>query len=69
MLIDTIPESIPRGKVRAILREIGVDPKWCQSLELRPDGIYATMFVKGENGGKVIDGDEVATHKVFIKIK
>ena len=69
MVIDTIPESIPRGAVRAILRELGIDPKWCMSLELVPDGIYAEMAVKGEDGKKVIDGDGLATHKVFIKIK
>lgn len=67
MVIDTIPESIPRGAVLAILREIGIDPNWCVSLELKQRGIYAEMFVKGENGVKVINHDEVATHKVFIE--
>lgn len=66
MVIDSIPESIPRGAMLAILREIGIDPKWCVSLELQRDGIYAEMFVKGENGHKVVLRDEVATHKVYI---
>ena len=67
MIIDSIPESVPRGAVVAILKELGIDPNWCVSLELRQKGIYAEMFVKGENGVKIINGDEVATHKVFIE--
>lgn len=67
MIIDTIPKSIPRGAVLAILKELGIDPAWCVSLELKQSGIYAEMFVKGDNGLKIIDGDEVATHNVFIE--
>ena len=69
MIIDTIPESIPRGAVVAVLKELGIAPNWCVSLELRQKGIYAEMFVKGENGLKVIDQaqGEVVTNKVFIR--
>lgn len=69
MVIDTIPESIPRAKVLEVLEQIGIDPKWCVSLELRQKGIYAEMFVKGEGNRKIIDEaqGEVVTHKVFIE--
>lgn len=69
MLIPEVPESIPRAKVLEVLASIGIDPKWCVSLELRQQGIYAEMFAKGENGRKVIDEaqGEIVTNKVFIR--
>lgn len=69
MVIDTIPQSIPRAKVLEVLEQIGIDPKWCVSLELGQKGIYAEMFVKSPEGYKVIDEakGEVAVNKVFIE--
>lgn len=67
MLIPEVPESIPRSAVMLVLREIGIDPAWCVSLELKQSGIYAEMFARSEAGYKIVNNDEVATHKVFIR--
>lgn len=67
MLIPEVPESIPRSDVVAFLNSIGIDPAWCASIELRQNGIYAEMFARYPEGGKIITNDGVATHKVFVR--
>lgn len=67
MILPEIPESIPRGAVMAILRELGLDPKSLLSLELKHKGLYAETFAKDEAGKKIIEGDRLVTNKVFIR--
>ena len=66
MKIKEVPESLPRADVVAFFHSVGIDPKWCTSIELRADGIYAEVFARGEDGQKVILHYGVATHKVYI---
>lgn len=68
MILPQVPDSIPRGAVTAVLRELGIDPNSTLSLRLDRHGIYAEVFAKDENGKKFYTmNDEIATHNVFIR--
>lgn len=68
MILPQVPDSIPRGAVLAVLRELGIDPKSCISLRMDRQGIYAEVFALDDEGKKYFSGnDEIATHNVFIR--
>lgn len=67
MILPQVPESIPRGAVTAILTELGIDPNWCVSLRMEHKGLYAEVFARDEDGKKIVEGDRLATHNVFIR--
>jgi hypothetical protein len=66
--IPGVPETFPREKVVAFFKDIGIDPSWCTSLELKANGVYAEIFVRHEGNTKfVTNNGEPAIHKVFVK--
>lgn len=68
MILPQVPDSIPRGAVLAVLRELGIDPGNCISLRMDRNGIFAEVFARDESGKKfVTTNDEIATHSVFIR--
>lgn len=66
--IDCVPESITRERYDALIRVTGFDPAELRSLRFTAEGIYAEAFAKDRDGHWFADGDEVATHEVFIPV-
>lgn len=67
--IDGIPESITRDDYRTLIESVGLTVEALASLEFRPDGIYAEVIARDENGKMIADGEDVARHRVFIKVE
>lgn len=61
-----IPDPIPRSFVVDLCERLGLDPITVQGLEFTPFGLYATFSVRGPKGGKLSDGHDAATHRVFV---
>lgn len=53
--IEGVPESITRDEYLSLFRPFGLDPSNCASVELRPDGLYATVFALDDESKRKID--------------
>jgi hypothetical protein len=67
--IDGVPESITRAEYVGLIESIGLDPLLTRSLEFSHDGIYAQVTERDDDGKPVLDGYDLAIHKVFIRVK
>lgn len=68
MNVDAVPESISRYDYLALMRAVGFTPEDLIELRFATDGIYATVPVTDDSGRMVRDGEEVATHTIFVKV-
>jgi len=67
-VIEGVPESISRDAYVALFASVGIDAKNTVELSFRPDGIYAMVFERSENGAMVIDAVEGCAVKNAIYI-
>lgn len=62
------PETISRAAFLATIESLGLNPQHVMSLEFRREGVYAVVHALNDEGRIYTDGDEVATHRVFIRV-
>ena len=67
--IPGVPESLTRAQYVSLFAAAGINPNRTLELSFRADGIYATVFVLDDNGAKMIDGDSLAKHSIYIPVK
>ena len=71
-VIAAVPESFTREQWKSLFDAVGIDPKECISLELLPDGAYATIIARNGEGRAFVDGSDaetsVRTHEVFVPV-
>ena len=67
--IPGVPESITRAAYISLFESVGIAPNRTIELNFRPNGIYATVFVLDDKGGKMLDGDGIAKHSIFIPVE
>lgn len=77
--IEGVPESITRDEYLSLFRAFGLDPSNCQSVEMKQDGVYATVFALDGESKRSIDSvttsveDGIAVggyykHRIFIPV-
>ncbi|ERI39188.1 hypothetical protein M707_02745 [Arthrobacter sp. AK-YN10] len=66
--IPSVPESITRDAYVALFTSLGIDAMNTKELSFRPDGVYATVFERTENGALVIDEIEGCAVKNVVYI-
>ena len=64
-----IPESIMRDDYLRLIEGVGFKVDDLVSLEFKTEGIYAEVYASDAKGRYIVDGDEPATHRVFIRIE
>lgn len=64
-----IPDPIPRSVVVDLCERLGLDPITVQALEFTPFGLYVSFAVISPRGGKLSDGKDAATHRIFVPYK
>lgn len=65
MQIEGVPDTIPRAKFAAMVRELGLDPADVHEFSVSRQGITAEVLAR-KDGELYANGDEVAVHRVFI---
>ena len=68
-VIEGVPESITRDAYISLFEAVGIAPNRTLELSFRANGIYATVFVLDDNGAKMIDGDSIAKHSIYIPVE
>ena len=66
--IDAVPETITREQYLSLIRSVGFEPADIMELRFTTEGIVATVVVRNEAGTLVVDGNEFATHEVFVQV-
>lgn len=67
-----IPASITRNEYLDLIKALGIDTErlqYLQALEFRWNVIYAELAALDDEGHMVIDGDEIAVHKIAIRVE
>jgi hypothetical protein len=62
-----LPESLPRTPVMAFVKALGLEPRDVQGLEFGPFGLYVTLLATDDEGRRLSDGFDAATHRIFIR--
>jgi hypothetical protein len=68
--IPGIPETISRSDYLALIESLGLDIKDLKMLELRRDGIYATVMARNAEGKLTADPAtrETNVHRIYIPV-
>lgn len=66
--VEGVPESITREQMVEWLASIGIDASHVRLLRVATDGIVVESYALDPSGRRFAMGDEVATHKVSIRI-
>jgi hypothetical protein len=66
--IPGVPEKIDRSRWVAMLAELGLRARDLREFSASAEGIEATVCARDERGNLLIDGNSIATHKVFIRL-
>lgn len=66
----TQPTEISRSSVLDLLRSLGLDPMEItqDGIEIRHDVIRCRVAARDSSGRYFVDGDELATHEVVIRV-
>lgn len=67
-IVPGVPREITRADYTALVEASGFSAKHLMSLEFRASGIIATAFALDAEGNRIIDGEDAATHRVFVKV-
>lgn len=67
-VIEGVPATITRADYTRLIEASGFTARDIVSLEFSPDGIHAVVFAKDSDGKRIIDGETLATHEVFVKV-
>lgn len=67
--ISGVPESLTRAEYVSLFESVGIAPNRTIELSFRPNGIYATVFVLDDNGAKMLDGQDLAKHSIYIPVE
>ena len=66
MTAPLIPDPIPRARVGELCKQLGLDPSVVEALEFKTFGLYVTFHATDEDGRKLLDGQDVARHRIFV---
>lgn len=67
-ILPGVPESITRKAYLALIESLGLETKDLRSLEFKHNAIYAEVIARDEHGDRYAVGDEIATHRVCVKV-
>lgn len=68
--IPGVPESMTREQFTSLFTAVGIKPEDTTELSFRSDGIYATVFERTPEGGRMLheDGSGYVKHEIFIPV-
>lgn len=68
--IPGVPESLTREQFTSLFTAVGIKPEDTAELSFRCDGIYATVFERTPEGGRMLheDGSGYVKHEIFIPV-
>lgn len=70
MMTVRVPEVISRSAVCDLIRTLGLDPLevTAEGLRITSDAVTCKIVARDAKGEVFLDGDQVATHEVCIRI-
>lgn len=66
--IAGVPESITREAYLALIAAAGLAPENLREIRFTANGIYATVYATNADGAKMLDGNDIAMHSVYIPV-
>lgn len=67
--IPGVPESLTRAEYISLFDAVGISPDRTLELRFRPNGIYATVVALDDDGIRMIDGDSLAKHEIYVPVE
>lgn len=68
--IPGVPESLTGEQFASLFTAVGINPEDTTELSFRCDGIYAIVFERTPEGGRMVhaDGSGFVKHEIFIPV-